>query len=102
MLRLVPLGCDGVGLDGVGLDGRGDELDGVGDCGEQLPFDTCRPLFAPAVCPTTLGTQLAASRLKEYGMLTVVVDWTFGPAGRFSEPGLDQVTLSKTFPLTCQ
>lgn len=35
-------------------------------------------------------------------MLTVVLDWGLGPAGLFSLPGLDQVTLSKVFPLTCQ
>ena len=35
-------------------------------------------------------------------MLTVVVDCTFGPAGWLSVPGLDQVTLSKMLPLTCQ
>ena len=35
-------------------------------------------------------------------MLTVVLDCGFGPAGLFSLPGLDQVTLSKMLPLTCQ
>src|SRR5262245_5489554 len=97
MLRLVPLGWDGVGLDDDGLG-----LDGDGVTGEQLPFDTCRPLLAPAVWATTFGTQLAPSRVNEYGMLTVVVDCTLGPAGRFSSPGADQVTLSNTLPLTCQ
>ena len=49
-----------------------------------------------------VGTQLAPSRVYEYGMLTVVVDGTFGPAGLLSLPVADQVTLSKMLPLTCQ
>ena len=35
-------------------------------------------------------------------MLTVVLDCRLGPAGLLSLPGLDQVTLSKMLPLTCQ
>ena len=72
MLRLGPLGeelADGVGLTGgVGLvevDGRGLDGDGDGDCGVQLPFDTCKPLLAPAVSATMFGTQLAPSRVYE-------------------------------------
>jgi hypothetical protein len=80
MLRLVPLGwlgagldgaglegagLDGAGLDGAGLDGRGDEGAGDGEVGVQLPFETCRPLLAPAVAAMTLGTQLAPSAVNE-------------------------------------
>jgi hypothetical protein len=88
----------------VGVVGRGVGLVGpvVGVVGEQLPFDTWLPLLAPAVWLTMLGTQLAPSRVYEYGMLTVVLDCGFGPAGLVSSPGLDQVTLSKMLPLTCQ
>ncbi len=111
MLRLVPLGWLGAGLDGAGWTVRAGRcragragLDGAGDgvVGVQLPFDTCRPLLAPAVAATTFGTQLAPSGLKEYGMLTVVVDTGFGPAGLWSLLRADQVTLSKMLPLTCQ
>src|SRR5689334_8523136 len=108
MLRLVPDGGVGpvVGLVvGVGLElavGLGELVVAVGVTTEQLPLETCRPLFAPAVCATTVGTQLAASRVYAYGMLMVVFDCTFGPAGWFSVPGLVQVTLSKILPATCQ
>src|SRR4051812_49321317 len=102
MLRLAPAGCEGeevgVGV-GVGEDGTdGDGLDSV----EQSPFETRMPVLAPAVCRTMSGTQEAPSRLYEYGMLTLVVDVGFGPAGLFSLPFADQVTLSKMLPATCQ
>jgi hypothetical protein len=64
--------------------------------------DINRPRLAPAIWRTRFGTQLAPSRLKEYGMLTLVLDCGLGPAGLVSPPGLDQVTLSKMLPLTCQ
>ena len=75
MLRLVPLGWDALaegvteGLADALADGLTDRLaDGlavgpvvVGVV--QLPEDTCRPLLAPAVWLTMVGTQLAPSRL---------------------------------------
>src|SRR5690349_21483608 len=99
MLRSAPVGWVGPG---VGLVGPGVRRVGPGPRGAKLPFDTCRPLLAPAVWPTISGTQPAPSRLYGYGMLTVVLDCGFGPAGLFSLPGTDQVTLSKTLPPTCQ
>src|SRR5512132_1380184 len=104
MLRLVPPGWLGVGVGvvgvGVGVVGLGAGVVGVGWVGEQLPLDTLRPVPAPAVCRTTSGTQDAPSMLYAYGMLTLVLDTGFGPAGLFSLPGADHVTLSKTLPLT--
>src|SRR3954451_5642345 len=106
MLRFVPEGCVGplLGLlvgDGLALPvGRGVLAVGVG--AEQLPLETSRPLLAPAVWLTIVGTQLAGSRLYPYGMLMLVLAWTLGPAGWFSVPGLVQVTLSKMLPATCQ
>src|SRR4051812_35264563 len=99
MLRLVPPdvgpGLDGPGEEGPGEEGRGEDEVGppVGLVGVQLPLETCRPLFAPAVRLTTSGTQLAGSRAKEYGMLTLVFDVGFGPAGLLSVLFADQVTL---------
>src|SRR5262245_45780582 len=109
MLRLVPPGV-AVGDDGAGEDGRGDDGVDVGPpvgppvglVGVQLPLETCRPLFAPAVRVTTSGTQLAGSSAKEYGMLTLVFEVGFGPAGLLSLAFADHVTLSKMLPLTCQ
>ncbi len=67
MLRLAPLGWVGGGVVGPGVEVVGLGVVVVGDVvgvvGEQLPFDTCRPLLAPAVWLTMLGTQLAPSRL---------------------------------------
>jgi hypothetical protein len=69
MLRLVPLGevgpGEGVVGPGEGVVGWVVGLVGAvgGVCGEQLPFDTCRPLLAPANWLTRFGTQLAPSRL---------------------------------------
>jgi hypothetical protein len=87
MLRFVPPGVVGPGdvgpgevgpgelgrVEGLvgpaeGLVGPADGLVGlvvgaVVPCAEQLPFDTCRPLLAPAVWLTMVGTQPAPSRL---------------------------------------
>src|SRR4051812_3838181 len=100
MLRLVPVGPVVGPVVGLAVGPAVGPV--VGVCGVQLPFDTWRPLLAPAVWVTTDGTQLAASRLYGYGMLMDVLDTGLGPAGWFSVPAADQVTLSKMLPLTCQ
>lgn len=48
---------------------------------EHEPLEVFKPVLAPAVDNTICGTQLAASREYEYGILIEVVDVGFGPAG---------------------